>query len=146
MLAISIDSISLARVSFSTPSRVYTRTSTTVPSIPAGTRSELSFTSDAFSPKIARNSFSSGDCERSPLGVTLPTRISPALTSAPICTIPVLSNLASALSFTFGISLLISSEPSLVSRATQVSSSMWIVVKRSSCTTRSEIRMESSKL
>ena len=36
--------------------------------------------------------------------------------------------------------------PSFVSRATHCSSSMWIVVKRSSLTTRSEIRIESSKL
>jgi hypothetical protein len=49
-----------ARESLSTPSRVNTRTSMTVPSMPGGTRSEVSFTSDAFSPKIARSSFSSG--------------------------------------------------------------------------------------
>jgi len=36
--------------------------------------------------------------------------------------------------------------PELVSRATTVSSSIWIEVKRSSPTTRSEIRIESSKL
>ena len=56
------------------------------------------------------------------------------------------SKRASADSPTFGMSAVISSGPSLVSRATQVSSSMWMVVKRSSWTTRSEIRMESSKL
>ncbi len=44
------------------------------------------------------------------------------------------------------MSRVISSGPSLVSRATTVSSSMWIEVKRSSPTTRSEIRIESSKL
>ncbi len=44
------------------------------------------------------------------------------------------------------MSRVISSGPSLVSRATTVSSSMWIEVKRSSATTRSEIRIESSKL
>ena len=42
------------------PSRVNTCTSMTVPTMPEGTRSEVSFTSDAFSPKIARSSFSSG--------------------------------------------------------------------------------------
>ena len=72
-----------ARASFSTPSRVKTRTSITVPSIPGGTRSDVSFTSDAFSPKMARNSFSSGVSWVSPLGVTLPTRISFGFTSAP---------------------------------------------------------------
>jgi hypothetical protein len=61
------------------PSRVKTCTSMTVPSMPGGTRSELSFTSEAFSPKIARSSFSSGVSWLSPLGVTLPTRMSPAL-------------------------------------------------------------------
>jgi hypothetical protein len=49
-----------------------------------GTRSEVSFTSEAFSPKIARSSFSSGVSWVSPLGVTLPTRMSPAFTSAPM--------------------------------------------------------------
>ena len=45
---------------FSTPSRVNTCTSMTVPFMPEGTRCEVSFTSDAFSPNIARSSFSSG--------------------------------------------------------------------------------------
>ena len=66
-------------MSFSTPSRVNTCTSITVPSMPEGTRSEVSFTSEAFSPKIARSSFSSGVSWVSPLGVTLPTRMSPVL-------------------------------------------------------------------
>jgi hypothetical protein len=144
--SISLFSIESARLSFSTPSRVNTRTSITVPSIPGGTRSEVSFTSDAFSPKIARSSFSSGVSCVSPFGVTLPTRMSPALTSAPMNAMPASSSFASADSPTFGISAVISSGPSFVSRATQVSSSMWIVVKRSSWTTRSEIRIESSKL
>ena len=60
--------------------------------------------------------------------------------------IPDSSSLVSAASPTFGMSAVTSSGPSLVSRATQVSSSMWIVVNRSSSTTRSEIRIESSKL
>ena len=37
-------------------------------------------TSPAFSPKIARSSFSSGVSWVSPFGVTLPTRMSPGLT------------------------------------------------------------------
>ena len=56
----------------------------TVPLIPDGTRSEVSLTSEAFSPKIARNNFSSGVNCVSPFGVTLPTNTSPASTSAPI--------------------------------------------------------------
>ena len=60
--------IASARLSFSTPSRVNTRTSITVPSMPGGTRSAVSFTSDAFSPKIARSSFSSGVSWVSPFG------------------------------------------------------------------------------
>ena len=81
---ISVSSISMARVSFSTPSRVKTCTSMTVPFIPVGTRNEVSFTSEAFSPKMARSNFSSGVSWVSPLGVTFPTRMSPAFTSAPI--------------------------------------------------------------
>ena len=65
------------------PSRVKTCTSITVPCVPWSTRSEVSFTSDAFSPKIARSSFSSGVSVVSPLGVTLPTSVSPGFTSAP---------------------------------------------------------------
>ena len=60
-----------------------TLTSITVPSIPDGTFNEVSFTSDAFSPKIALNNFSSGVSWLSPFGVTLPTNMSLALTSAP---------------------------------------------------------------
>ena len=56
----------------------------TVPSAPDETLKELSLTSEAFSPKIALKSFSSGLSWVSPFGVTLPTRISPAFTSAPI--------------------------------------------------------------
>ena len=56
------------------------------------------------------------------------------------------SRLASWASDRLEMSRVISSGPSLVSRATTDSSSMWIEVKRSSATTRSEIRIESSKL
>ncbi len=121
-------SIDLARASFSTPSRVNTRTSITVPSMPDGTRREVSFTSEAFSPKIALRSFSSGVSWVSPFGVTLPTRMSPGFTSAPTYTTPDSSSLFSRDSETFGISAVISSWPSLVSRATQLSSSIWMVV------------------
>ena len=51
---------------------------------PGGRRSEVSRTSEAFSPKMARSSFSSGVIGDSPFGVTLPTRMSPGFTSAPI--------------------------------------------------------------
>ncbi len=46
---------------------------------PGGTRSEVSRTSEAFSPKMARRSFSSGVIGLSPFGVILPTRMSPGL-------------------------------------------------------------------
>ncbi len=82
--SISARSMARARSSLSTPRRENTRTSTTVPVTPGGTRSEVSRTSEAFSPKIARSSFSSGVIGVSPFGVTLPTRMSPAFTSAPI--------------------------------------------------------------
>ncbi|MOA06282.1 hypothetical protein D3C78_1259130 [compost metagenome] len=117
-----------ARLSRWMPSRVKTCTSMTVPELPWSTRSEVSFTSEAFSPKIARSSFSSGVSWLSPFGVTLPTMMSPARTSAPMYTTPLSSRRFSACSETFGMSAEISSGPSLVSRATQVSSSMWIVV------------------
>ena len=73
-----------ARSSFSTPWRLNTRTSTTVPCTPGGTRSEVSRTSEAFSPKIARRSFSSGVIGLSPFGVILPHRMSPAHLGADI--------------------------------------------------------------
>jgi hypothetical protein len=76
--------IDWARLSRSMPSRVNTCTSMTMPFMPDGTRSEVSFTSEAFSPKIARSSFSSGVSWVSPFGVTLPTSTSPASTSAPM--------------------------------------------------------------
>ena len=76
--------MAMARSSFSTPWRLNTRTSTTVPDTPGGSLSEVSRTSEAFSPKMARSSFSSGVIGLSPLGVILPTRMSPGFTSAPI--------------------------------------------------------------
>ena len=65
-------------------SRVNTLTSTTLPRSPCGRRSEESFTSRAFSPKIARSRRSSAVSSVSPFGVILPTRMSPATTSAPM--------------------------------------------------------------
>ena len=112
------------RTSLSTPagrsrcsSRLKILTSTTLPRSPCGRRREESFTSRAFSPKIARSSFSSGVNSVSPLGVILPTKISPEITSAPIRTIPSSSKSFRASSPTFGMSRVISSGPSLVSRA-----------------------------
>ena len=66
------------------PCLLNTFTSTTVPFVPGDNLKELSLTSEAFSPKIARNNYSSGVIGLSPFGVTLPTKISPGLTSAPI--------------------------------------------------------------
>ena len=76
------------RSSFSTPLREKTRASITVPSTPGGTRRDVSRTSPAFSPKMARSSFSSGESCVSPFGVILPTRMSPGLTSAPMRMMP----------------------------------------------------------
>ena len=121
--------MSLARSSFSVPLRENTLAPMTMPCTPGGTRSELSRTSPAFSPKIARSSFSSGESWVSPLGVILPTRMSWGLTSAPMRTMPDSSRSLRASSPTFGMSQVISSLPSLVSRATHSNSSMWIEVK-----------------
>ena len=85
-LSRSFSSVWIARVrsSMSMPWRLNTRTSTTVPETPGGRRSEVSRTSDAFSPKMARSNFSSGVIGLSPFGVILPHRMSPGSTSAPI--------------------------------------------------------------
>ncbi len=112
-----------------TPLRENTRALITVPSTPGGTRSEVSRTSPAFSPKMARSSFSSGESCVSPFGVILPTRMSPGFTSAPMRMMPESSRSFSASSPTFGMSRVISSGPSLVSRATHSNSSMWTEVK-----------------
>jgi hypothetical protein len=61
-------------------------------------------------------------------------------------TMPLSSRSLSDSSPTFGMSRVISSLPSFVSRATHSNSSMWIEVKESSLTTRSAMRIESSKL
>ena len=64
----------------------------------------------------------------SPFGVTFPTRMSPARTSAPMRMIPLSSRSFKASSPTPGTSLVISSGPSLVSRASASYSSMWTEV------------------
>ena len=83
---LSTSSLSTARAlsSFSIPCLLKTLTSTTEPFVPGGSFSEESLTSEAFSPKIALRSFSSGVIGLSPFGVTFPTKISPGFTSAPI--------------------------------------------------------------
>src|ERR687889_158000 len=73
-------SIAFARSSFSMPLREKIFTPTMIPSMPGGQMSDASRTSPAFSPKIARSSFSSGVSCVSPFGVTLPTRMSPGFT------------------------------------------------------------------
>ena len=118
-------------------SLVNTLASTTIPYSPCGTFNEVSRTSLAFSPKIARSSLSSAVSSVSPFGVTFPTKISPARTSAPIRIIPLSSRSFNASSPTPGTSLVISSGPNFVSRASASYSSMWIEVYTSSSTRRS---------
>ena len=72
-------------------------TSMIVPSTPWGTRREVSRTSLAFSPKIELSSLNSGVESVSLLGVTLPTRMSPALTLAPTRMMPSSSSCSKAL-------------------------------------------------
>ena len=125
-------------------SRVNTFTLTILPASPCGTRSELSRTSRAFSPKMARSRRSSAVSSVSPFGVTLPTRISPGRTSAPMRIMPRSSRSFNASSDTFGISRVISSSPSLVSRASQSYSSIWMEVNTSALTKSSLRRIASS--
>ena len=72
------------------------------------------------------------------------TRMSPERTFAPIRTIPSPSRLSSVFSAVFGISRVIFSGPSFVSRISVVNSLIWIEVYISSFTTRREIRTASS--
>src|SRR5438552_14531569 len=123
-----VASMALCRSSFSPPLRVKILTSTMVPSMPGGRYSEASRTSPAFSPKMARRSFSSGVSVVSPFGVTLPTRMSPGFTTAPMRMTPLSSRLRRNDSLMFGMSRVTSSGPSLVSRASISYSSMWIEV------------------
>jgi hypothetical protein len=82
--------------------REKTFTSMTSPAIPGGTRRDESFTSFAFSPKMAVRSFSSGESSVSPFGVIFPQRMSPAFTRAPMRTTPRSSRSTSASSETLG--------------------------------------------
>ena len=119
-------------------------TSTIVPASPCGTLNDVSLTSLAFSPKIALNNLSSAVSSVSPFGVTLPTNISPVLTSAPILIIPFSSKSFNWSSPTFGISRVISSGPNFVSRHSQSYSSIWIDVNTSSLTSLSLNKTASS--
>ena len=115
-------------------SLVNTLASTIIPNSPCGTFNEVSLTSRAFSPKMARRSLSSAVSSVSPFGVTLPTSISPARTSAPIRIMPLSSRSLSASSPTPGTSRVISSAPSFVSLASASYSVIWTDVYTSSCT------------
>ena len=112
----------------------------TLPETPGGTRREASCTSSAFLPKMTFSRRSSGVSCCSPLGVTLPTRMSPWATLVEGMTMPCSSRASRASAPTLGMSRVISSAPSLVSRASTSNSVMWIEVKRSSLTSRSEMQ------
>ena len=86
-----------------------------IPFVPGEAFIDASFTSPALSPNIARNSFSSGVGSDSPFGVILPISISPSFTQAPTLIIPFSSRSLVASSLTFGMSLVSSSSPNLVS-------------------------------
>ena len=132
--------------SWSPVSRENTLTPMMRPRLPPSMRIEVSFTSFAFSPKMACRRRSSGVSWVSPFGVTLPTRMSPGRTSAPMRMTPSSSRLRSLNSETFGMSWVVTSAPSFVSRTTQTNSSMWIEVNFASLARRSEMTMASSKL
>ena len=114
--------------------------------MPGSARFEASLTSPAFSPNIARNSFSSGVGSVSPLGVTFPIRISPSFTLAPCRIIPFSSKSFVASSLTFGISSVNSSWPRLVSRTSTSISLQCTELYTSSLTNLSLTTMASSKL
>ena len=116
----------------------------TRPPEPWGTLRDVSRTSRAFSPKMARSRRSSAVSSVSPFGVTLPTSTSPGNTSAPTRMMPSASRSLIMSSEMFGISRVISSGPSFVSRASTSYSEMWMDVSRSSATTRSDTMMASS--
>ena len=105
-------------------SREKTLTPMTRPFLPWGTRKEESLTSRAFSPKMERSKRSSGVSSVSPFGVILPTKISFGSTSAPMRIMPSSSRLRSLDSPTLGISWVVISGPSLVSRTLTSNSSI----------------------
>ena len=125
-------------------SRLNCLTPMTLPRCPCGTRSEVSRTSLDFSPKMARSSRSSAVISVSPLGVTLPTRMSFSRTSAPIRTIPLSSRSRRFTSPTLGMSRVISSVPSFVVRLSTSYFSICTEVNWSSFTSRSLMMMASS--
>ena len=100
----------------------------TIPSTPEGTSKETFLTSSPALPKIAYNNFSSGDSSLLLFGAIFPTRISPCLTCVPMRITPFSSKLLSAFSETFGISLVNSSLPRVVSLISTSNSSLWIDV------------------
>ena len=126
-------------------SRLKIFTLVTLPCFPCSMRMELSLTSLAFSPKMARSNRSSGVSSASPFGEIFPTRISLGPTEAPTRIIPSSSKSFSFSSPTFGISEVVTSSPSFVSRTSQVKSSIWMEVNSNSLTSFSEMPMESSK-
>ena len=87
---------------------------------------EVSRTSRDFTEDCAKQARSSGVSSVSPQGVTFPTRMSPVTTSAPMRMIRARRGQRRTSSETFGISRVISSGPSFVSRASTSCSSMWI--------------------
>ena len=112
----------------SSSSRSTTETLMTLPFSPWRALRLVSLTSRAFSPKIARNSFSSAVSSVSPFGDIFPTNMSPGAIQVPSTTMPFSSRLARFDSPTLGISRVISSGPSFVSRASISRFSMWIDV------------------
>ena len=129
-------------VSFSL--RTKTRVPITLPLVPGGTRKEASTTSSAFLPKITFNSLSSGVNCCSPLGVTLPTKMSPGSTTVEGKIIPSLSKCDNASVPMLGISRVISSAPSLVLRASTVNSCKCTDVNTSSLIKRLDTKIASS--
>src|SRR3989338_6767415 len=119
-------------------------TFTTLPFLPCSILKEESLTSFALSPKIALNNLSSGVNSASPFGEIFPTKMSLGPTSAPTLTIPSSSKSFNFSSPTLGISDVVTSGPSFVSRTSQVKSSICIEVNSSSFTSFSEIVSASS--
>jgi len=123
-------------------SRIWT--SMTVPDSPWGIFREVSRTSRAFSPKMARKRRSSAVSSVSPLGAILPTRISLGPTLLPIATMPSSVKFFRSCSDTLGISRVSSSGPSLVSMTWASYSLIWTEESKSSLMSRSETTMASS--
>ena len=106
----------------------------------------MSLTSLAFSPNIALSSFSSALSSVSPFGVILPTKMSRFRTSAPTLIMPSSSRFLRLSSPMLGISLVISSGPSLVSLDSISYFSIWTEVNLSSLINLLLKMMASSKL